>query len=437
MQIINREASIVKAGLLLFFLMGGLVGKSQDGYKKVDSTMYHLYQAHEWKNVVQYGKSNELDYYYFNIRMGDSFFALKQYLSAEKYYKKASLNNETEYVKENLFWTYLYMGERELAEHTFNELSIGTQEKTGYTKETLVQFYGEFGVKISSVDTIGNLYYSTLFLKHRIGKNVMMNYSYTPFTLKSDIFEATNQQFNVSGSYFISGKTILSVGGMFSSMDFTEHFVNKDVPSDNEFIIVDEITKGRRKYTTNSYYLNYYHRVNRWKLNINMNFITQNQDKNELIVKKSRSKFNGFPFADQVQESDTIIKESVIIPSFGLSYAPSIFKDRVSLGVVLFAPKSKGNFEIVVKPTISALITNKLWVEASYFEVSEHLFADYTTNILYNTSQPTKRFLSTVSYMFTPKFVLKGTYSYESVQNLSYGFDYTLNAAYLGLQINL
>ena len=437
MRLIQALYKMKKGALLLILVALNMVSLAQEGYKKVDSTTFSHYEAKQWKELVSYGKENQLDYYYFNARIGEAYFHLKQYLSAEKYFTKALVNNETEEIKTFLFWTYLYMGERNLAEQTFDELTAKTQDEIGYTTQALEQFYLEGGIKSPSEDTIGTMYYGTLFLKHRIGKNIKMGYSITPFTLKSDVFEATNRQFNILGSYYLGKKSVISLGGMFSKMDFTENFTNFDIPTNQPFFIVDEVTKGKRNYSTNSYYINYHYRMNRWKFNVNLNFTNQKVESTEQLTQKRRFRSNDYQLQDLIKISDSSYTENVFTPSIGVKYAPSILKDRVSFGVVLFGLTSKKEVELVIKPSISALLTDKIWVEASYFEVSERLFSDYTTSIFYNTYQPTKRFASTLSFMISPKFILKGTYSFEQVENLNYGFNYTLNSAYLGLQINL
>ncbi len=430
---------VLKGAFLWLLFSLSIYATAQESYNKVDSTTYNLYAAKQWKELTNYGKQNELDYYYFNVRMGEASFQLKRYLDAEKYFSKAIANNGTEYVKSYLFWTYLYMGERDLAELVFDDLEAQTQKDIGYTRETIEQVYLEGGIKSSSVDTVGTLYYGTLFLKHRIGKKVRMNYAYTPFSLKSSIFEAKNNQFNVFGSYLLNKKSVISAGGMFSRINFIENYTNEDVPTNQNFLITDEVTDGTRKFSANSYYLHYYYRMNRWKFNVNLNYTTQNVVVKNSLITKTRFRLNDFPLQDQVQTTDTTTSESALIPSVGVKYAPSFLKDRVSIGVDVFGISSSNyqDLEVVIKPSINVLITDKIWIKASYFEVSERLFSDYTTGIFYNTNQPTKRFQSTLSYMISPKFIIKGTYIYENVINNYYGFTYQLNSAFLGLQINL
>ncbi len=378
--------------------------------REVDEATLNYYDNGQWEELVSYGEKVQKDYYYFNVRMGVAYFNLRQYHSAEVFFKKAISKNDNDFAKEYLFWTYYNLGENVLAERVFDGLSETAKQNIDY-KKTAVEFvYVEGGVKRPNVSNIENTLYGNVMLKHRIGDNIRVLHSINSLSQNQASQDYNSFQYHIFGSYYFDTSSV-GLGAIFSTSDFSQ------LVFDDTGDYAEDISSN-----TNSFYLFYGKRFNRLKLNASFNYVNQNAT-SEITTENPPS----------VVKTD--VSESVVIPSVGLSYTPAFLKDRISLGAEVFIPITENQTNIIVKPYLNVFILDKLWLNTSYLQVQDHLFVDYSSEILYNTPDlSVKRFVATANYVITPKVITKLTYTNENYDFDSLNFNYDINSIFLGIQ---
>lgn len=402
--------------IVLMLLVSSVSVFSQEeiATKEIDETTLNYYNNGQWEELISYGEKVKKDYYYFNIRMGVAYFNLRQYYTAEEFFKKAISKNDSDFAKEYLFWTYYNLGENVLAERVFDELSETAKQNIAY-KKTAVEFvYVEGGVKMPNVAGIENTLYGNVMLKHRIGDNIRVLHSINSLSQSQSFQDYNSFQYHIFGSYYFDTSTV-GLGALFSTSDFSQIVIAD----------TDDYTE-KISSNTNSFYLFYAKRFNRLKLNASFNYVNQNAT-SEIITGNPPSIIK------------TDVSGSVSIPSIGLSYTPAFLKDRVSLGAEVFVPivNTRVGTEtyVIVKPYLNVFILDKLWLNTSYLQVQDHLFVDYSSEIFYNTPDlSVKRFVATANYVITPKIIGKLTYTNENYDFESLNFNYDINSIFLGIQ---
>jgi len=409
----------------------------EQSFKVVDANMYELYTKESWKELVEMGEENPFDYYYFNVRMGIAKFNLKRYFEAEKYLNKALKNNETDFAKKYLFWSYLNMGEEVIAEQIYNQLSETAKGEIEYTTTFIESIYVEGGLKKPSTNKVGKTVYGIVALEHRLGNKIRMNHSYNLFSQNRTGSELDNKQYNFFGAYSFNTSSI-GAGATIAKSNLNESY-----PDSIETPVGDTIlgnTEDLISSSTQSFYLNYSYRLNRFKINTNLHFVTQSTSfsyEHSIPGPPGPPPPPGFPPPPRetiTTEVDSSISRTAIIPSVGLYYTPKIFGDRVTIGADAFAAMTNDKTYFIIKPTLNVSITDRLWVNASYFQTKEHLFADYSTGILYNNLYlSVNRFASTVSFLINPKLTTNLTFTSEKFDDSFENINYTTNSIFLGI----
>ncbi|MFK5983324.1 MAG: hypothetical protein QM499_10455 [Flavobacteriaceae bacterium] len=418
--------------IILLLLTVGFQAYSQNAsIVEVDAQTYNLFTAQQWKDLIVYGEENQQDFYYFNVRMGVAYFNEREYHSAEKYLKKAINQENSDYANEYLFWTYFNLGESFLAEKIYDQLSAEAKNNVDYKKTAIESVYLEVGLKSPNIDEVENTYYGNIVLKHRLGKNIRILHSANIFLQEPSSQYFNSFQYHLSGTYFWDTSAI-SLGGIYNYSEFI--FVsNEEITGDfgNQLLVNNE---GSNTGDTYSIYANYSRRFNRLRVNANFNYISQNSTRKtstKLYLKEDNSLIS-----EEFTASE--ITETVYIPSIGLMYTPGFTKDRISIGADFFFPITETETNLVFKPYLNVFILDQLWLNTSYLQVKNHLFADYSSEILYNTPDlSVNRFVSTVSYAFSKKLITKLTYTFENYNFNTAALAYDINSIFLGVQYKL
>ncbi|MFK5880215.1 MAG: hypothetical protein QM478_12065 [Flavobacteriaceae bacterium] len=397
--------------IIFMLLISSLNVFSQEkSMKEVDAITLDYYDNQQWEELIDYGENKEVDYYYFNVRMGIAYFNTRQYHSAEKYFLRATTKNDGDFAKEYLFWTYFNLGENILAEKVYDELSEPVKKQIDYKKTAVEYVYVEGGIKTSNVTNIENTFYGNVMLKHRLGDNIRVLHSINLLSQNQSFQDYNSFQYHIFVLYYFKTSSI-GVGGIFSKSDFNQ-VSTSDFDQPGEFLSLN----------TNSFYAFYSKRINRLKLNTSINYVSQ----------KGTNKIGSL---NSPMTSNSDVSESVIIPSIGLNYTPSFLRDRISLGAEVFIPITDIETYVVVKPYINLFILDSFWVNMSYLQVHDHLFVDYSSEILFNTpDQSVNRFVTTANYTITKKIVAKLTYTNENYDYESLNFNYYINSLFLGIQ---
>jgi hypothetical protein len=108
----------------------------------VDRTTYDLWQQKRWKDLLKNGNNalkQKIDFYYLRVRMGIAAWERKNYHMAAKHFEKAlKFNASEDYVKEYLYFSYLYAGRREEARKLSTHFSDSLKLRTGTDKRPVI-----------------------------------------------------------------------------------------------------------------------------------------------------------------------------------------------------------------------------------------------------------------------------------------------------------
>ncbi len=414
--------------MILIFSIGIQSYSQKASITEVDAQTYKLFTAEQWKDLIVYGEENAQNSYYYNVRMGVAYFNEREYYSAEKHLKKAIEQGNTDFAKEYLFWVYYNLGESFLAEQAYDQLSTKAKKNVDLKKTTIESIYIEVGIKSPNTNEVENTYYGNIILKHRLGKNIRILHSVNTFIQDQSAQDFNSFQYHISGVYFINTSSI-SIGAIFNESEFNS-LTNEIIIDDFGNNLIEEFISNS-KGKTYSYYANFNKRFNRFRLNVNFNYLTQNSTIKS--IDKVTSESDGTIISEEF--SKTKNKETVYIPSVGVMYTPKFTKDRISIGADFFFPITEIETNIIFKPYLNIFILDQFWLNTSYLQVEDYLFADYSSEVLYNTPDlSVKRFVSTINYAFSKKLITKLTYTFENYKFNTTALAYDINSMFLGVQ---
>lgn len=83
-------------------------------YPMVDAQTYAFWQKGDWRSIISLGKQalkNDIDFYYLRVRMGIAYYERKNYHMAIHHFEKAyAISQQEAYLKEYLYYSYLFAG---------------------------------------------------------------------------------------------------------------------------------------------------------------------------------------------------------------------------------------------------------------------------------------------------------------------------------------
>lgn len=196
---------------LLAFLAFYAIGQNQINLPKVDKETYALWQKGDWKNLIVVGKQalkSNIDFYYLRVRMGIAYYETKNYHTAIYHLEKAyNINQQESYLKEYLYYSYLYAGRYMEAQIIYSTFDSLLQKKIGYKKKSYVDAVNiQYGLSIIADDSViedfptdytapndglqeitKSLKTFSFGLKHDIYPKFSLNHSYT--NIKKESYE--------------------------------------------------------------------------------------------------------------------------------------------------------------------------------------------------------------------------------------------------------
>lgn len=127
---------LIALGMLMFFGWIQVVqAQQQKSLAQVDSLTYQLFQQKRWPDLIVESKQairNGIDYYYLRVRLGLAYFEKGNYHEAVNQFEKAlSMNASEEYIKEYLYYSYLWAGRTAEAKIVTHDFSDQMKRKTG------------------------------------------------------------------------------------------------------------------------------------------------------------------------------------------------------------------------------------------------------------------------------------------------------------------
>ena len=224
----------------------------------VDAQTYTLWQKKDWNGLIAMGKQAlkaDIDFYYLRVRLGIAYYEKKNYHMALHHFEKAyKMQSHESYLKEYLYYSYLFAG-RETDARAFAEtLPESMKEKVGLGKKKVVDgldlFYSYVinpDQSISDNYTIdvdllkdGSQFISkslgvfNLGLMHEIKSNFSIYQAYSNIQKKSFMFlqedgVATTEVDNSSSlnQYYFSGNLRVAKG---LNMSVGFHYINLRYP---------------------------------------------------------------------------------------------------------------------------------------------------------------------------------------------------------------
>lgn len=150
----------------------------------IDEETYTLWLAKDWDKLITIGKTalhHGVDFYYLRVRMGIAYFEKNNFHNAIHNFEKAyAVNSKESFLKEYLYYAYLYSGRQSEAEIIALSFSWEQKEKIKTSRNKFI-------------DQLNITYNTNLFNN----QSVIDDYS-----ISADILEDGSQQISKSLNYF-------------------------------------------------------------------------------------------------------------------------------------------------------------------------------------------------------------------------------------------
>lgn len=392
------------------------------GFKEIDTTTYSLYMEEDWRGLIEFSKEVNpeiTDYYYFNLRLGIAHYQVHEFISAEKYLLKASNNNKTEFVKEYLFWTYLWLREKGKAKRIYSQLSEKKKEEMKDPLKPVEHLFLEGGAKSLDLDGTSSIWYGHVQLGHAFTKLGSLSHAFRTYYQTEEEQKFNQNQYYMQFTHPVKNAS-MHVGALFG------------VKSDKLRLLGDdEITEIAR---AKSYglHLSWTKRIRHVGLSVDFNYLFNKVDSLYRIYPPS-----GFGMQRQPTVLGETHSNNSFLPSFSIWYAPAFLKERIVLGMdnYLVLDGKEANYTFKVFGDIH--FSRKLWMDLSYIPIGAYTFWDKTTNRLYlDPKFEIDRYASTLNISLSAKSYLSFTYLYEKLQDVNIQNNWNVNSYYLGLTIN-
>ena len=269
----------MRALLLIILIFVFKISFAQDlTFPKVDTLTYNAFLKNDFKTIKIIGNKaikKNIDFYYLRYRMGIASFQLKNYVEASNHFEKAFTFDDSDIqLKEYLYFSYLYSGQKEKAAILAYHFSKEEKEKIQY-KPTIIESISlvagilttnNYAVKFKNRDFIspqpygqGTIYndvhYENLTVNIRISPKLRWtNYgsfaSNTYYAIIQNNFPVFNSlttedktdyyQWNSVLNYFIKGWNFAAGGGAYYSTYYSYY---TDITNPNSGILKDKFTQ--------------------------------------------------------------------------------------------------------------------------------------------------------------------------------------------------
>ena len=383
-------------------------------YAEIDKNSFDLYQKADWENLTLFAEkqSKSVDYYYFNIRVGIAYYNLKEYYKAEKYFSKAVHNYSNDFALVYLYWSYLYMGQTDKAQETYEKLSTEEQNKIQKEKNWIESIYVEGGLKFSDSYLKGDLSYLSLHTFHKLSDKVSLYDGISKINQENEFEKNSQFQLNLFPSFYLNKWISLNTGLVYAktksnyetSYDTYTSTTNLDI---NNFAFYAGISKQYRRVYAELY--GYY---------ISQNLTANENSLGQILTTKTSG--------------------NTKIAGINLAYLLPLIKNKITIGSMLYSASDSATNNVLLSPYTLLNISPKIWLKASYFSVKETYFVDKSSEIFYtNKNISLGRYAYNFGYNATTHWQFIGTYSLEKVQDSLILSNYNLYSYFLGINYKL
>jgi tetratricopeptide (TPR) repeat protein len=229
----------------------------------VDTQTYSLWLKKDWKSLIKLGKQslkNNIDFYYLRVRMGIAYYEQKNYHMAIHHFEKAyKVNSQEVYLKEYLYYSYLFAGRYSDASVLASTFHFSLQEKVGVSNDSFIDQVSLFCVSSFLTDNNAIDNYPAEFnpsndgyqeitrkyglysigLLHNLNPRFSLSHTYTniqknsfEFIVNSGTEKILDNQKTTVHQYYIAGNSRVAKGLNFG---FGAHILNIRYPVDDSF----------------------------------------------------------------------------------------------------------------------------------------------------------------------------------------------------------
>ncbi len=394
-------------------------------FQEVNAKTLAYFYKKNWAGLIQYGEKSiqkGMDFYGLRYRLGVAYYEQKDYWRSTRHFENTlRFNRGDYYAQEYLYYSYLFTGRENDALLLSKEFNRNLKKKIGIKKFKPLNFiYLESGIKSSNLrDSIGNLYYGTIGIEHRIGYRLKvyhafsyLNQNYLGTELNQYEYYLKTDAAVAKGLSLISAFHYLKANGLKGS-----EFANSSVSTNNGDGLSQQIfvgfvglkkSLGRLTLTPFAVYSNL-------KVTANANMPANPSDP---VLSRSTSR------NDQWQLG---LDGQFVLP---------VFKSKLTLGGSAFWLNQEGDNTLLWKVKVHLQLLPKLAVQGDYLHSGRTNFAEDYASIFYNSTSPLDyRFSSMLTYQVAPRLIWYFLYQREQKTETNFNFYY--NSLLTGIKINL
>ncbi len=394
-------------------------------FKKVDSETYDLFEKQDWTSLIELGiksKSQGIDFYYLNVRMGIAYYKTEKMLYAIKYLEKAyKTNNYDTVVQEYLYWAYKFGGLPMEANLFHQSMTKELQDK--------IELNSSF---INAID---------------FGLTAVSNSDYDK--ISSSNIENVNDIRDLSENFQLF---TLGFNHWFSNrVNFYHRFtimprnstIQKNVSGD---IITKNYSGSEFRYYANSTFA----LGEKWYLDLYLNYISGNYDSyisssainsGTLLSEGVKTNYNDFLFGTTISKSFYFFRNSLNISianlngkdQFQVGYNISIYPLGNTL-LVPFAGIQYHTEKINSESQSNTVFSGGITVNTKDVSITGYLnsgkFSNFASNngsIIYNQKATALNEYGAIFNIYLSKFTIKIGYSFMNMEDYHFneGFENT------------
>lgn len=448
--------------LFSLLIISGVSAQEALSYKQVDSLTLAYFNNGDWNELEAVGEKavkSGIDYFYLNLRIGFAKFKLHKYYEADKYYRKAEKSfPNNKYLKEYMFWNYIWMDDYWLADGGYEDFSEEEKELILYdTKDPLAFMYAEGGIKLSdNSDSLGNISYLGFGIYHKFSTKFALYHKVNFLTQES--YKGTFNQFeyHFAPNYQISKRLRLTgrFNYIFNKFDFDFNPERRDTIIEtpplqsivrNVYFISDFDGDVTAQTTFAQLGVNY--SIGRFKLDIDggvfigkiSNNYTVKSDTNTVIT---TSVFLPAPptvttinkMGSETRIENGVTDNTQLQLSFGVHYVLPLLNDRLTIASDLYYFNSD-NDQLTIAPSIHFKASKKLEFSMRYLRKGLHYLAENGSSVTYNTNQIEREKISfTTSYKTQKNKKIYLTLQNEGIEDNINNVNYTSTNLFVGFK---
>lgn len=233
----NQGNTMHKRGIIIIFMVYCfLPAFSQNNVSTASQETYNLYLAKKWDSLITKGKellNNGMDFYYLRYRLGIAYFNKRKFRKAAKYFKKAyQMNDEDIYLKEYLYYSLLYGGQKNDAKALAGSFSEKTKRSLKIQANNIIE-HAELSYSQSSLSN------KSIATGQSVTENIepyQNGYQYITQSFSEVNFGLGHRPFHrltINHAY-----TYLHKSNYYFTKDYLGEFEDKDEPIDqNQYYI--------------------------------------------------------------------------------------------------------------------------------------------------------------------------------------------------------